>query len=853
MKKNYILFSVICLIGQFTFSQSVSNLINSSVEKMPLPASQLASPVAYQSAVQVSDTTYDILYYVDKSHSDKTLMGLDSLKTGWTYTVASNGDEFAKLLNNNPFDLAILFAQSGPASSHPEAVEALSQFVTERGGSGMFATWTNSDKSILNMFRASMTGKTNLTKATIYEPLSLSLTENPISLSNQDWGIFSTGLTALDGGTVMGTFENGEAAIVSSFDGRMLVYGFLNDAMSLPYIYSGGIKTVRQEGTPKDLTICGFDEPGMFVSYNDSAKTYKWRISTDDGASFQDIADGGIYSGATNDTLSISSISEPMIGYLYQCICFWDTDMSDTSRSAIIKFEDVAPKWELKRLYTLISCNGVNAELNSLPAPYDNCGIDSIHHDSPYGVSITNPGGYYPMGTTIVRYFVKDVNNNTLSDSFSVVVSAENELPVWPYTTTENSVMSGDTIIFETCGTTTDITFPPAEDNCGIDSLHFTSVKGTSTTNPSGTYPLGLTKVDYYLKDQVGNIVEDSVWVKVINDVTPPTWLNDTLIVICGNSSDITFPAPVDKCGLDSIYNDSPYKVSDTDPSGEYPLGVTRIRYFVRDIYGNILSDSADIELIHDTNPPSWNIGNITLMACENTANLQLPDPVDECGIDSISHDSPYGVSTSDFSGDYPIGSTTVHYKVYDIYNNVLSGSITVTVKQDNIAPEISCPDNFNKEISSDETFYPINGEELDPKVNDECTVSLTNDFNASATLAGAELPVGTTTIKWTATDAAGNTSNCTVTATISKPSNINLAGKDEEISIYPNPSKGKFTVSTLYNANLVVLDISGKIVFEKQLTLGNNKVELVDQPKGVYQIKIISKNASISKRIIIE
>jgi len=985
-KKRLLLFFVLC--GAFAafnvFSQNAIHYMNTR-EKSLIPASKVSSTTTAHAVAQVSDSTYDILYFCDHTcGTDHMLSGLDSLKTGWTFTVASDQNDFANLLNNNAYDLAILFVQNYPATQeYPDAVNALYHFVSEREGSGIFSTWSSQDEGYLNLFGAGLTGNKNMIQVTVKEPLSSWVTENPFTLTNFGWGIFSMGLTALNGSKVLGTFENGDAAIISSFNGRMMVYGFLNDVVSLPYIFTGGVKTARKDGNPADVVIsCDFGEPATLVSYNDSAEVYQWRISRDGGTTYQDIADGELYSGSTNDTLNISVVSDSLLGHLYQCISYWGSNKSDTSRSAVVRYETIPPSWDLKDNYTLYSCNGVNAELDSLPLPYDNCGIDSIYQDSPYGASKADPSGVYPVDTTVVRYYVEDTHGNVLRDSFEVIVLTEKVLPEWrawsasnhqittyssttsnkqtfselsegaltgqPYyydghcctgqnppvdritfipeksgsytitTTAEfdsytllytdpldftvsptktfvagtchygttpsqfsvnlNSGQpyylftsgvsasdsgnyslafsspvrgGGDTLYYETCGTNATISFPAPEDNCSLDSVHFDSPYGTSTADASGTYPMGGTKVFYYLRDKVGNVVNDSLVVKVITDVTPATWLKDTVVAMCGDSADVTFPGPYDACGIDSIYNDSPYLTSTTDPSGRYPLGTTTIRYYVRDTHDNILVDSAQITLVHAS--PVWNISDTTLLACGSSATLILPEPSDLCGIDSIVHDSPYGVSKTDINGDYPIGNTTVHYSVYGAYGNVLTDSITITVVRDSIAPEIQCPGAFTEELAGGETTYSVNNNELDPEVTDECPVTLVNDFNSSETLAGVQLPVGSTTIVWTVTDAAGNSSRCSVTATITPPSAISSSEKVDEVKVYPNPSNGSFTVIVPAKAQLAVVDITGKQVFVKKLVSGNNYIDLTRQAKGIYQLRIVSGNSVYIKKAVVE
>jgi hypothetical protein len=56
----------------------------------------------------------------------------------------------------------------------------------------------------------------------------------------------------------------------------------------------------------------------------------------------------------------------------------------------------------------------------------------------------------------------------------------------------------------------------------------------------------------------------------------------------------------------------------------------------------------------------------------------------------------------------------------------------------------------------------------FDPVFDDSCgVVTVTNSFNNESTLAGAQLPVGTTEITWTVTDGAGNSASCTQTVIV--------------------------------------------------------------------------------------
>jgi len=100
------------------------------------------------------------------------------------------------------------------------------------------------------------------------------------------------------------------------------------------------------------------------------------------------------------------------------------------------------------------------------------------------------------------------------------------------------------------------------------------------------------------------------------------------------------------------------------------------------------------------------------------------------------------------------------------------------------------------------------------------------------------------------------------------KASDIEKVGADKmedlkinDISFYPNPSDGRFTVDIRtgndYLLQIKVVDPDGAIVFEKsdQQSSGEYSfdVDLSQKRKGIYLLQVIQNNSSLTKRIIIE
>lgn len=80
----------------------------------------------------------------------------------------------------------------------------------------------------------------------------------------------------------------------------------------------------------------------------------------------------------------------------------------------------------------------------------------------------------------------------------------------------------------------------------------------------------------------------------------------------------------------------------------------------------------------------------------------------------------------------------------------------------------------------------------------------------------------------------------------------------DSELAtIYPNPNNGNFTVQLnrpLKNARLSIIDLTGKVVYEKQILdeLRTFPVQ-VNLPSGYYGVVLTTSNAILSKKLIIE
>ncbi|MFA5044534.1 MAG: leucine-rich repeat protein, partial [Paludibacter sp.] len=72
----------------------------------------------------------------------------------------------------------------------------------------------------------------------------------------------------------------------------------------------------------------------------------------------------------------------------------------------------------------------------------------------------------------------------------------------------------------------------------------------------------------------------------------------------------------------------------------------------------------------------------------------------------------------------------------------------------------------------------------------------------------------------------------------------------ESNIKIYPNPATDKFSISGLdETAQLTITDLSGKVLVCKQIA-GKNTVSVMELPKGIYIVRIITANGTFERKL---
>lgn len=125
-----------------------------------------------------------------------------------------------------------------------------------------------------------------------------------------------------------------------------------------------------------------------------------------------------------------------------------------------------------------------------------------------------------------------------------------------------------------------------------------------------------------------------------------------------------------------------------------------------------------------------------------------------------------------------------------------------------------------------------------------------------------AGVPAGNYTLVYQLTDCFRNISQAKVDIAITR--RIIIIDPEpfdpiflKQIVVYPNPSKGDFTVLSdgleNFNAEIQVFNQMGKSVYQSSGSIKQARIDLTNAPKGIYFLTISTDSGSVQKKLVIE
>lgn len=427
-------------------------------------------------------------------------------------------------------------------------------------------------------------------------------------------------------------------------------------------------------------------------------------------------------------------------------------------------------------------------------------------------LSLPAPGNDFPIGVTVVKVTAVDASGNRAEKTFTITVTDGNApTPNCPQVDLIQFADAGTNVARVTYTVTVTDDQPGATVACLPAS--------------GSTFPIGTTSVTCTATDSAGNRAQCTfnVTVNVRPPVNrPPTVTGLTNVVINSNA-----PIVIDATAGDLDGNALAYVIridgviveTGTLPAGTpvtlgtlsvtnlFTLGTHTVRFEVNDGQASA-SFTTTVRVIDDTPPVIVVPPDRTVFvdAGTDTAVVQFEVTVTD------NFPGPVEVVVQPPSGStFPIGTTTVVVIATDSSGNSSTRTFTITVV-DNVAPPIACPQDVVQVADSGTNVARV-----------VYSVTATDNVPGPAPTvvcvppSGSLFPLGTTDVRCTATDAAGNRSECSFRVTV-RERTVNrppvLAGPTE-INVYSNAPVTVAAVATDLDGDALtyVIRVDGVVV----------------------------------------
>ncbi|WP_162426285.1 HYR domain-containing protein [Pontibacter pudoricolor] len=422
----------------------------------------------------------------------------------------------------------------------------------------------------------------------------------------------------------------------------------------------------------------------------------------------------------------------------------------------------------------------------------------------------SDPLTYTKQGEYSITWSFDDGNGNVSTATQNVIVK-DVTAPVTP------------TIADATGECSVTVTAPTTTDNCAG------TVTGT-TTDPTTYNEQGTFTITWTFSDGNGNSTTATQKV-IVKDVTAPVIAATEPVAAdadagqCGATISITVPEVTDNCGA------RPANGTRSDNlalDAQYPVGTTTITWNATDVNGNAATAVTQTVTVTDTQAPTITApSNVKIAAnaqCQATdVALGTPTTADNCKVESVTNNAP---------ASYPLGDTEVIWTVTD------AAGLTATTKQvvtvvDETAPVVAAA--ANQAVGTDDGRCTATITIPDANVTDNCSVKEVKWAMTGATTTNGQGQVGeytfnqgVTTITYTATDNAGNSTNDVMTVTVTDdeapvltvPANIIVSTQPDKCGAVVN-----YSVSASDNCSTVTPTMTGGLASGATFPVGTTTV----------------------------
>ncbi|MBK6281842.1 MAG: HYR domain-containing protein [Draconibacterium sp.] len=483
------------------------------------------------------------------------------------------------------------------------------------------------------------------------------------------------------------------------------------------------------------------------------------------------ISNGGAYSGATAQTLTISNAQLAQNGTYSVSAVFNITQPNNNGAGITTCQAEFIPVGELvveegpdivASLSSQSICSGtaiteiVLSNANGTPGTTyswtrDNTtvltGIPATGFGNIINGTLTSldPSNSH---TTIFTVTASTINGCISTKEVSVTVE-DNEAPTNNFCPGDFTVSTGAGI----CGAIVNYTAPTFNDNCDGNGLAGTLVSGLASGDE---FPPGPTTVTWEYTDAAGNGPVTCSFVVTVNDDVDPTALCQNITVQLDASGNAVITADQidfgssDPCGAVTLSVDKTTFNCDN-------VGINNVILTVEDVNGNTATCSATVT-VEDNIEPTAFCKDITVQL-DASGNVTIAPPTSIMEAVTIAGQVTLSATPTTFNCTN-VGDNTVVLTVTDENGGIKTCDATVTV-EDNIAPTVLCRDFTVQLDGSGNATITVN--DIDNGSTDNCAIA--KGFYQKPILPLCRCRTNNVTL--TVTDVNGNQAFCSATVTI--------------------------------------------------------------------------------------